>query len=55
MLGPAKFTDAAKAFRAWAEEIEEKTIGVSPEEGRADTSFASEAQTEPNDQTKMVI
>lgn len=64
-LGVAKFTDVGKALKDWCLLMDE-TYGVpqregwsthnTREEGRVDTSFASEAMEElaPNDETKMV-
>ena len=60
VLGPAKFTDSVKAMSTWCDEMikkyESDPSGIEMEEGRADTSFASEvlAEIEPNDQTRMV-
>ena len=60
VFGPAKFTDSVKAASVWCDEMIEKyesyPSGIEMEEGRADTSFASEALTEsdPNYQTRMV-
>ena len=63
ILGVAKFTDSGKELKAWCLEMDE-TYGLNAGDeanseavsGRADTSFASEAQIEeePNDNTKMV-
>ena len=58
-IGVAKHTDTGKALKAWALEMHE-TYVVSKqkeeEEGRKDTSFASEAMAEedPTANTKMV-
>ena len=56
VFGAAKFTDSVKAMSAWCDEMIQKYSGIEMEEGRADTSFASEvlAEIEPNDQTRMV-
>ena len=58
VLGPAKFTEYAQQFKQWCIEQDEKYGNHPVEEGRADTSFASEAQTEeevsPTANTKMV-
>jgi hypothetical protein len=54
-LGVAKFTDTGKALKEWCMEMYDKYSLPSEEVGRADTSFASEAQEEPNDNTKMVM
>ena len=54
-LGSAKFLDSSKSLYKWMEEIMEKYDSAGIEmEGRADTSFASEALIE-NDKTRMVI
>tara|TARA_R110002020_G_scaffold469711_1_gene694949 strand:- start:309 stop:602 length:294 start_codon:yes stop_codon:yes gene_type:complete len=62
-LGVAKFTDTGKSLKAWCLEMD-STYGqqqattdqcVSAGLGRSDTSFASEAQSEPNDDTKMIV
>ena len=58
VLGVAKFTDSGKALKEWCLSMDEQ-YGNHPEEseeGRADTSFASEVQKEeaPNDNTRMV-
>ena len=58
VLGVAKFTDNGKHLKQWCLDIHDKYTKVEPpEEGRADTSFASEAmkEEEPNDNTKMVV
>jgi hypothetical protein len=62
-LGVAKFTDTGKTLKQWCTEMDE-TYGSQCAEGaaRSDTSFASEAssdadteaQLEPNDETKMI-
>ena len=54
-LGVAKFTDTGKTLKQWCLEMDE-TYGQLKAEGvaRSDTSFASEAQLEPNDETKMI-
>ena len=57
-LGVAKFTDSGKALKAWCLEMDE--LYNSPieeeEDGRKDTSFASEVQSEeePQENTKMI-
>ena len=61
-LGVAKFTDTGKTLKQWCLEMDETygavggTYGQLKAEGvaRSDTSFASEAQLEPNDETKMI-
>ena len=56
-LGAAKFTQSSKDLVSWFEELWAKYNKEEVSEGRADTSFASEALTEddPNYQTKMVV
>ena len=70
-LGAAKFTQSSKDLVSWFEELWAKYSKEEVSEGRADTSFASEALTEdgcglgtaeaplaptdPNYQTKMVV
>ena len=60
ILGTAKFTDASKEFKEWCLEMHQKYVldkQEKPEpDGRADTSFASEAikEEEPNDNTKLI-
>ena len=64
-LGVAKFTDSGKALKEWCLEMDatygvsqrEKWITGSDDDGRVDTSFASEVQAEeesPTENTKMV-
>jgi hypothetical protein len=68
-LGTAKFTDSGKALKEWCLLMDQDygvpqrekwhqdvADGVSEANGRADTSFASEAMEEmsPNDETKMI-
>ena len=59
VMGVAKYTDSNKHLKQWCLDIHEKYTKVEPplDEGRADTSFASEAmkEEEPNDNTKMVV
>ena len=62
VFGPAKFTDSVKAASVWCDEMIEKYESLPStemEEGRADTSFASEAmeseRSEPIEKTRMVI
>ena len=56
-LGAAKFTESGQALKAWCLSMHEQ-YGDHPKEdqGRADTSFASEAMNEedPTADTKMV-
>ena len=56
-LGVAKFTDTGKALKAWCLEMDETyNQPAVDEEGRKDTSFASEAMEEdPTHNTKMVV
>ena len=64
-LGTAKFTDSGKALKEWCLEMYdaysvpqmEKWNNNEVEEGRKDTSFASEAMEEENpcSETKMVV
>jgi hypothetical protein len=54
-LGCAKFTDSGKLLKEWCLEMDETyNKPEEEEEGRKDTSFASEVQQEPNDTTRMV-
>ena len=56
ILGTAKFTDTGKALKEWCLDMHQKWV-LDKKEGRKDTSFASEIQSEqeePNDNTKMV-
>ena len=55
-LGAAKFLDSSKNLYKWMEEMIQQYDSV-VEEGRADTSFASEAMNEvedPTANTKMI-
>ena len=64
MLGAAKFTDNGKKLKEWCLEMHDKYVvqkeakAAITEEGRKDTSFASEAMEEesadPTANTKMV-
>ena len=58
ILGSAKFTQSAQDFKAWCLEMDEKYNSKGDEdEGRKDTSFASEAlveESDPTANTKMV-
>jgi len=62
-LGTAKFTDTGKALKEWCLEMYDQFSlpqidkWGSNEEGRKDTSFASEAMEEENpcSETKMVV
>lgn len=55
VFGTAKYTDSVKSASQWCDEMiqkyEEDTLGIEME-GRADTSFASEAMEE---KTRMVV
>lgn len=59
-MGPAKYTDGAKALRAWAEEIHEATLAKT--QPKLDTDriktegFGPEAhdEAEPTSNTKMI-
>ena len=52
-IGVAKFTDTGKALKEWAISMHDQ-YGTAEKEGRKDTSFSSEVEKEPNDNTKMV-
>ena len=54
-LGVAKFTDTGKKLKAWCLEMHDTYVD-SVKEGKKDTSFSSETQTEedPTKNTKMV-
>ena len=55
VLGVAKFTDAGKELKQWCLDMDEQYTKVElPDDGRKDTSFASDIMEEPNDNTKMV-
>ena len=61
-LGVAKFTDVGKALKEWCMEMYDtysipqmEKWGSSEEEGRVDTSFASDVEESPIDNTKMVM
>ena len=54
-LGTAKFTDSGKALKEWCLLMDEQyNQSESVDEGRKDTSFASEAMGEA-DNTRMVL
>ena len=55
-LGVAKFTDSGKALKEWCLEMDNLYNSPEEEEGRKDTSFASEVQSEeePQENTKMI-
>ena len=58
VLGVAKFTDNGKALKEWCLEMDNQyNSDVLPDNGRPDSSFASEAmkEEEPNDNTKMIV
>ena len=54
--GVAKFTTSAQELKAWCEEMHNQHTDKTVEEGRKDSSFASEAiaKEEPNENTKMI-
>ena len=61
-LGVAKFTDVGKALKEWCMEMYDtysvpqmEKWGKNKEEGRVDTSFASDVEESPTDNTKMVM
>nr|BDD46408.1 hypothetical protein 7 [Pelagibacterales bacterium] len=59
VLGKAKFTQSAQHFKEWCLEMDKKynKSDKKEEEGRADTSFASDAineESDPTANTKMV-
>ena len=54
-LGVAKFTDSGKALKEWCLAMDEQyNQPEETDEGRQDTSFASEAMNE-SDNTRMVM
>ena len=53
VLGAAKFTSTGKELKEWCLEMDKQANERL--EGRADTSFASDVEVEPNDNTKMVV
>ena len=56
VMGLAKFTTSAQELKAWCLEMHETHAAKTVEEGRKDTSFASEAmaEEEPTANTKMI-
>ena len=54
VLGPAKFTAGAQDLKQWCLDIHDE-YSKKKGETRKDTSFASEAMAEPNDNTKMIV
>ena len=56
VLGPAKFTSTGKELKEWCVEQHElySTVCMGSE-GNVDTSFASDVEVEPNENTKMVV
>ena len=52
-MGVAKFTTKAQELKQWCLDVHDEW-SKKKEESRKDTSFASEAQEEPNDNTKMI-
>ena len=53
-INPAKFTPNSQELKQWCLDMHDKYNHVE-EETRKDTSFASEVQKEPNDDTKMIV
>lgn len=53
VLGVAKFTANGKALKEWCLEMDEQ-YNKDTKEARPDTSFASDVEAEPNDNTKMI-
>jgi hypothetical protein len=60
-LGVAKFTDTGKALKEWCLEMYDQYSlpqiekwGKNNDKGRVDTSFASDLDESPTDNTKMV-
>ena len=53
VMGSAKFTAQSQELKQWCLDIHEK-YGNTEKEGRVDTSFSTESQEEPNDNTRMV-
>ncbi len=53
VLGPAKFTEQSQELKQWCLDIHDKYSNTK-KEGRVDTSFSTDSQVEPNDNTKMV-
>ena len=54
VMGSAKFTAASQELKQWCLEMDEK-YSKDVKEGRADTSFSTEVQAEPQENTKMII
>ena len=54
VMGTAKYTDNSKALKEWCLEMHDK-YGSDAKEGRVDTSFSTEVQAEPQENTKMII
>ena len=59
VMGAAKFTDTGKLLKQWCLDMHQTWVidrQNQEDEGRKDTSFASDVQqeVEPNDNTKMV-
>ena len=53
MLGVAKFTKNGKVLKEWCLEMDAQ-YNADLKEARPDTSFASDVEVEPNDNTKMI-
>jgi len=54
VFGPARYTDSVKSASKWVDEMIEQYEGVEDKEGRADTSFASEAMKEEDPRDRFV-
>ena len=61
VMGSAKFTPNSQELKQWCLDIHDQyskkkgeTLG-DHQAGRKDSSFASEAMAEPNDNTKMIV
>ena len=53
VLGSAKFTTQSQELKQWCIDIHDQYSNT-VKEGRKDTSFSTEVQAEPNDNTKMI-
>ena len=53
VLGVAKFTTAAQELKQWCIDTDDKYSNTI-KEGRRDTSFSTDVQTEPTENTKMI-
>ena len=54
VMGSAKFTANSQELKQWCLDIHDQ-YSKKKVESRQDTSFASEAMAEPNDNTKMIV